>query len=95
MSAIRDDGGVKSYPSAWRDALHFLESVRRRAAYLQLDRSEGQPTRLVLMCEAGGMVPQLATVAHPFGVPVLVVVAARYQFVSIYLRLFNDGFSAA
>ena len=28
MSAIHDDGGVKSYPPSWRDALHFMESVR-------------------------------------------------------------------
>lgn len=51
MDAIRDDGGVQSYPPSWRDALHFWESVRQEAATLQLDRSEGQPVRLILMCE--------------------------------------------
>jgi hypothetical protein len=71
MDAIRDDGGAKSYPPSWRDAPHFLESVRERAATLQLDRSEGQPVRLIAMCEAAGMVPQLARVAHEYGVPVL------------------------
>ena len=71
MDAIRDDGSVKSYPSSWRDAQEYLEFVRRRAAKLQLDRLEGQPKRLIVMCEAGGMVPQLERVAHPFGVPVL------------------------
>ena len=71
MTAIRDDGGAKSYPPSWRDALDFLESVRRQAATLQLDRSEGQPVRLIVMCEAAGMVPQLARVAHEYGVPVL------------------------
>jgi hypothetical protein len=71
MDAIRDDGGAQSYPPSWRDALHFLESVRGRAATLQLDRSDGQPVRLIVMCEAAGMVPQLARVAHEYGVPVL------------------------
>jgi hypothetical protein len=71
MSAIRDDGGVKEYPSSWRDAAQFLEITRYRAERLQLDRSEGQRVRRVVMSEAGGMVPQLAHVAHPFGVPVL------------------------
>jgi hypothetical protein len=70
MSAIRDDGGVKSYPPSWRDALHFMQSVCYRTARLQLDHSEGQPVRLVIMCEAAGMVPQLERVAHPYGVPV-------------------------
>ena len=71
MDAIRDDGGAQSYPPSWRDALHFLESVRRQAETLHLDRSEGQPVRLIVMCEAAGMVPQLARVAHTYGVPVL------------------------
>ncbi len=71
MDAIRDDGGAKSYPPSWRDALHFLQSVRGQAATLQLDRSDGQPVRLIVMCEAAGMVPQLARVAHEYGIPVL------------------------
>ena len=71
MAAIRDDGGVKEYPPSWRDAPHFIERVRETAATLRLDRSHGQPVRLIVMCEAAGMVPQLAHVAHEYGVPVL------------------------
>jgi hypothetical protein len=71
MRAIRDDGGIKSYPPSWRDAQHWLKAIRNVAAKLQLNRSEGQPVRLFLLCEAAGMVPQLERVAHPFGVPVL------------------------
>ena len=71
MDAIRDDGGAQSYPPSWRDALHFMRAVQAQAATLRLDRSEGQPVRLVVMCEAAGMVPQLARVAHGYGVPVL------------------------
>ena len=36
-----------------------------------LDRSVGQPTRLVVICEAAGMAPQLARVADPFGMTVM------------------------
>jgi hypothetical protein len=42
MDAIRDDGGAKSYPPSWRDALHFLENVCAEAETLRLDRSAGQ-----------------------------------------------------
>jgi hypothetical protein len=54
LDAIRDDGGAQSYPPSWRDALDFLESVRGQAETLQLDRSDGQPVRLIVMCEAAG-----------------------------------------
>jgi len=36
-----------------------------------LDHSAGQKIRLIVICEAGGMVPQLERVAHPFGVTVM------------------------
>ena len=36
-----------------------------------LDHSAGQRTRLVVICEAAGMAPQLARVADPFGVTVM------------------------
>ena len=38
---------------------------------LVLDRTAGQRTRLIVMCEAAGMVPQLASVAGPYGVTVI------------------------
>jgi hypothetical protein len=34
--------------------LDFLESVRGQAETLRLDRSDGQPVRLIVMCEAAG-----------------------------------------
>jgi hypothetical protein len=40
------------------------------ADQLQLDRQRDQERRLVLWCEASGMVPQLARVAGPFGIEV-------------------------
>lgn len=71
MDDIRDGGGDARYPSAWRDADHFLESVRARAEHLRLDRSSGQQTRLIIACEAAGMVPQLGNVSLDLGVPVI------------------------
>jgi superfamily II DNA or RNA helicase len=70
MDAIRDDGGQTVTPSAWEGAEDFLSAVRAQAERLVLDRSAGQPTRIIVMCTAG-MVPQLARVAEPYGVPVI------------------------
>jgi hypothetical protein len=38
---------------------------------LRLDRQDGQPVRLWLLCEAAGMGPMLAQAVNDFGVPVL------------------------
>jgi hypothetical protein len=71
MDAIRDGGGTRVDPESWQDAEHYLRAVRNQASTLQLDRTAGQAVRLVLMCEAAGMVPQLARVAGQYGVPVI------------------------
>jgi hypothetical protein len=71
MDVIRDDGGVISEPDHWDSAEQFVATVRAMAEDFTLDHSAGQATRLVVICEAGGMVPQLARVAHPFGVTVM------------------------
>jgi hypothetical protein len=70
MTAIRDGGGDRRRPQAWDSTDQFLATVRRQAGRLQLDRSAGQPTRLAVLCEAAGMVDQLANVALGYGVPV-------------------------
>src|SRR5262249_56939555 len=64
MASIRDDGGVSSSPVSWDSA----DTIREMAADFTLDHSAGQKTRLVVDCEATGMVPQLGRVAHPFRV---------------------------
>jgi hypothetical protein len=71
MDAIRDDGGYSVEPSAWEGAEDFLSVVRAQAERLILDRTAGQRTRLIVMCEAAGMVPQLARLAEPYGIPVI------------------------
>jgi hypothetical protein len=71
MEAIRDDGGTILAPSTWASGEEFFDAVCRQARNLVLDHTEGQETRLVVICEAAGMAPQLARVASPFGVTVL------------------------
>jgi hypothetical protein len=68
MSDIRDDGGVTSKLIMWSSADEWLRATRGSASRLMLDRTVGQKTRLVVTCEAGGMVPQLSTVADPYGI---------------------------
>jgi len=68
---IRDDGGARYEAPTWADPAGFLEDVRTDAQRFRLDRQEGQPVRLWLLCEAAGMAPMLAKVANPYGVPVL------------------------
>jgi hypothetical protein len=71
FDVIRDDGGVVEEPDHWTGVEQFWATVRQMAEDFTLDRSDGQPTRLVTICEAGGMVPQLARVANPLGVMVM------------------------
>src|SRR6516225_12093617 len=72
MNAIRDDGGAVLAPkNVWSSADEFLDAMRRTAAQARLDRTIGQAIRLVVICEAAGMAPQLARTANPFGVTVL------------------------
>jgi hypothetical protein len=71
MDVMRDGGGTRDDPESWEDAEHYLRAVRRQAETLRLDRSTGQDVRLVVMCEAAGMVEQLASVARDYGVPVI------------------------
>ncbi|HTA99827.1 MAG TPA: hypothetical protein VK804_05055 [Bradyrhizobium sp.] len=71
VNAIRDGGGTRIDPESWRDAEQYLHAVRSQASTLQLDRTEGQSVHLVPICEAAGMVRQLARVAEQYGAPVI------------------------
>jgi hypothetical protein len=71
MDAIRDDSGVQEEPQSWEDANEYIRSVQDQSQNIWHDRQEGQQKRLVVYCEAAGMVPQLARVANPFGVSVI------------------------
>jgi hypothetical protein len=71
FSAIRDDGFQVNEAPGWSGEDQFFTFLRHEAASFTLDRQEGQACRLVMMCEAAGMAPQLQRVAHPLGVPVI------------------------
>jgi hypothetical protein len=71
FDVIRDDGGVIAAPDDWRSVAQFWATVRGMAEEFTLDHSAGQKVRLVVICEAAGMVPQLARVANPFGVTIM------------------------
>jgi hypothetical protein len=71
MEAIRDDTVTSLAAPGWDSGEEFLETVRAQAARINLDRTAGQKSRLVVWCEAAGMAPQLARVAHEFGVRVV------------------------
>ena len=71
MEAIRDDGFVNHHPQCFASAGHFMTTVRKAAESLTLDYQKGQPRRLVAMCEAAGMAPQLYRVTEPYGIAVM------------------------
>ena len=71
FASIRDDGAARYEPACWADPDDFLAVVRADALRFRLDRQGGQPVRLWVLCEAGGMAPMLARVANRYGVPVL------------------------
>lgn len=70
MNAIRDDGftGGLALRNGWRDASEFLADMVGQARGYRRDRQAGQARRLVIWCEAAGMVPQLERVARDYGV---------------------------
>ena len=68
--AIRDDGFTKRVASSWDSPADWAAAVVASAKQYRRDRQEGQARRLVVWCEAGGMVPQLERVAAEYSVPV-------------------------
>jgi hypothetical protein len=70
MDAIRDDGGTVLEPFSFAGEDDFFQYVRNIVDDFLLDRTKGQKSRLVVMCEAAGMAPQLERVASPYGIAV-------------------------
>jgi hypothetical protein len=57
---IRDEGAVHEIVGAgYDDPAHFWRSVRRSAKWYERDLHAQQPRRLIVWCEAAGMVPSL------------------------------------
>src|SRR5205085_1007533 len=71
FKAIRDDGTVEKKPAFEYDGVDaFKAAVEHTAEQLVLPRQAGQSYFIELWCEAAGMAPQLARVAHEYGIPV-------------------------
>ena len=67
---IRDDGFTRREPTSWSSPADWAEAVLESARRYRLDRQSDQERRLVVWCEAGGMVPQLVRIAGEYSVPV-------------------------
>jgi len=68
--AIRDDGAIVVPGGGYYGMAGFWGAVVNTAKTYRTKRLSGQTNVLELWCEAGGMVPQLARVARPYGVTV-------------------------
>jgi hypothetical protein len=68
FASIRDDG-VTLMGSRWYAGVEaFRDETGERIRNYQRDRQNGQPQRLELWCEAGGMMPQLERIASTYSV---------------------------
>jgi hypothetical protein len=70
FDAIRDGGTTVSEPLAFASREDFIRVARELAADYRLDRQTGQPQYVEVWVEAAGMVPQIASVVHEYGMPV-------------------------
>lgn len=68
FSSIRDDGTDSQGGPGWSSPRAFWRYVQRSADYYQHDETDGQPYHCELWVEAGGMLPQAAAVANPYGI---------------------------
>ncbi|MEE1753183.1 hypothetical protein [Streptomyces sp. SP18CS02] len=68
--AIRDDTQAAVEPLAYDGPDGFRRALVEAALGYRLDRQAGQAARIELWCETPGIVPQLAAVTDPWGVPV-------------------------
>ena len=71
FSAIRDDGITKREPHCWTGAAELVETFIAEAERFRLDRQQGQPSKLLFLVEAAGMVPLVENIAAPYGITVI------------------------
>ena len=93
FDAIRDDGVTIDRPSGFDGKADFWQTVRWTAEHYRRNRLNPQDINVEVWCEAAGMVPQLARVAAPWGVPVVSSsgfdsVTAKHDAAQ---RAFDDG----
>lgn len=70
FDAIRDDGFHRTDFVGWDDMEDARDYLVRQAKIYRIDRQRHQDQRLVVWCEAQGMVPQLERVTAPYSIPV-------------------------
>lgn len=70
FGVIRDDETINHRPFDFTNPTAFWEYQIQLAEEYQRERQTGQPQYIEVWCEAGGMVPQLGQICHPFGIPV-------------------------
>ncbi len=72
MDSIRDDGftGGMGTRLGYTGAGEFISEVAASAEDYISDRQAGQRQRIIIQCEAGGMVPQLSSAVAEWGVTV-------------------------
>ena len=68
---IRDDGITRLEPFAFDSEDGARRYMQSAADQLRINPMALQPIRQFIICEAAGMVPQLARVADPYGIPVI------------------------
>ena len=71
MDVIRDDGLRRDDPYFWNSEEHLIRIYKSSAQGFRLDRQRDQMTRIMVWCEAGGMLPQLVNYCEEYGVSVL------------------------
>jgi hypothetical protein len=68
MDAFRDDGFAHKSITTYGDAEDVVDMLDNIASHAAVNRQQGQDRRLMLWCEAQGMLPQLERVGRPYGV---------------------------
>lgn len=68
MNYIRDLGGQARGGTGFASMDEFMTGIREAAESYSRDRTEGQPQRVELWCEAEGMIDQMARVANPYDI---------------------------
>jgi hypothetical protein len=71
MEAIRDDGTTRTDADGWIDKDHFIRSILSEANQYERNKQYRQKTRVLVLVEAAGMLPQIVKAVGVYGVPVL------------------------
>ena len=90
---IRDDGIQRSNPPGFVDEESLREAFKQTIEQGVINPQEFQPLKQIVLCEAAGMLPQLARVADGFGVEVVSSggfnsLTAKYDLASL---IANEG----